>query len=151
MSWLFEALFQAILEPIVYAYFDFIQILIPHKKLKRWQKNLCLILCGSMFLISAFLIICGVFWSFDKEPFKTYGTAMWIIGASVIFINIVLAAVAHILQSEQHTNSNESIDNSSTKMTDNQDDVNDWHDELDIQANDNNEPTPILYFIDDER
>lgn len=155
MIWLFEAILQVIFEPIVYAYFDFIQVLIPQKKLKRWQKNLCLILCGSMFFISVLLIMCGISFSVDDEPFKTYGSVMWITGASIIFINTVLAIIAHILKDEEDANINENIDESAAKTIEGQDSMEESYmeesyDELDIQINDNNEPTPIIYFIDDD-
>ena len=61
MSLFLEIVLQIILEPIIYAYVDFVQSLMPEKKLKAWQRNLLMCLCVLVLFISLMLIIVGIF------------------------------------------------------------------------------------------
>ena len=98
MSLFLEFVLQIILDTIIYAYVDFVQSLMPEKKLKAWQRNLLMCLCVLVLFISLMLIIVGIFFCLDEEPFRTAGIIMLITGVAITVIQCLLALVAGILE-----------------------------------------------------
>ncbi len=140
MEVLLEILLWLILEPMMYAYVDFIKGVMPQKTFKKRQTNLLIILCMSMFIVALFLIIIGIFWSSDKPPFNTYGRIMSIVGASIILIHIILSIIAHFLKEDVADKIDEK--DLETVETDNIEPV--------VIDKEYREPAPIVYQMSNE-
>ena len=86
-----EILLQILLEPIFFAYLDLVEKFLGSKHLKSWQTNLLKVLCLSVSVVSIFLVIIGIFFIMDTQPFITYGKIMLIIGGSILLIHVLIA------------------------------------------------------------
>ena len=89
-----EFLLQIILEPLFFAYFDLVENFTDGKKLKRWQEYLLKIACVIVSTVAIILVLIGLFWIFDVEPFKTCGINFLVIGGSILFIHILIGLFA---------------------------------------------------------
>ena len=105
-----EFFLEIILEPILYAYFDFFEGLIGCNRLKKWQENLLIIASSVVFAISAILVIIGIFWAIDAEPFKTYGKVLLIVGVCVLLIHISFALLFGIKRFSKRKREEELLD-----------------------------------------
>lgn len=130
-----EILLTILLEPFLYAYFDLIEQLVDGRKLKKSMKCFLMILCACVSLFAFFLVIIGVFWVLDAQPFKTYGTVMLIVGMVILFAHIlisVLVGVEKTGQTEQGA-----------------DDCDDVEEDANEPYSTKDEPKPIIYYIDE--
>ena len=94
-----EILLHIVLEPLFYAYYSLVESIFGENRIKKSIENFLKILCLIVSGISLMLIIIGIFWLLDDEPFKTYGLIMLIVGASIILIHILIAIFVLIIHS----------------------------------------------------
>lgn len=94
MELLAEILLQFILEPFFFAYFDLAEKFFGDKKMKKGLEYFLKILCSIVSLTAILFIVVGCFWIFDEDPFKTYGTAMLIVGICFVSLHIILGLSA---------------------------------------------------------
>ncbi|MBQ4270148.1 MAG: hypothetical protein IJB97_10940 [Clostridia bacterium] len=86
-----ELLLEIILEPFFFAYFDLAERIFDGKKLKKRQENFLKILCVCVSFVAVMLVLIGGFWIADKQPFKTYGTVMLVVGSLLLLAHILIA------------------------------------------------------------
>lgn len=77
-------------EPLFFAYYDLVEAFIGDRQLKKWQEMLLKISCLVISLTAFFLVLIGVFWITDVEPFKTYGIIFLIVGGVILFAHILI-------------------------------------------------------------
>lgn len=124
-----ELLLQLILEPLFFAYYDLVDCFIGDKQLKKWQEYLLKILCLVISLISFFLVLIGSFWITDTEPFNKYGLIFLIVGGTILLVHILIGlfvGVNHFVEEKRE------------------------EDFLDCEKFEENEPTPQVYYIEDD-
>ena len=78
-------------------------------------------------MISFFLVLIGVFWIADTEPFKTYGTIFLIVGGIVLFIHILIGLFVGTNHFVEEKRKEETLYYKDMKE---------------------NEPTPQIYYVD---
>lgn len=125
-----EILLQIILEPMFYAYYDLVDSFIDCKKLKKWQEYLLKISCLVVFIIAFFLVLIGVFWVNDVDPFKTYGIIFLVVGGIILFIHILIGLFVgtnHFVEEERK------------------------EEVLYNKKSEENEPTPQIYYVDTDK
>lgn len=124
-----EIFLQIILEPLFFAYYDLVDNFIVDKKLKRWQEVLLKISCLIVSLSSIFLVLIGVFWVTDVEPFRTYGIIFLIIGGVILFVHILIGLFVgtnHFIEEK-------------------------WNEDfLHYKAIEEENPTPQIYYVDND-
>lgn len=145
MSLFLEIVLQIILEPIVYAYVDFVQTLMPDKKLKSWQRNLLMCLCVLVIFISFMLILVGIFFCLDEEPFKTAGIIMLITGVAIMVIQCLLALVVCILKRLGVATNNGETLSSATDIDNTTDNASE---DYIMERCESDEPKPVVRYID---
>ena len=124
-----EILLQIILEPLFFAYYDLVKSFIDDKQLKKWQEYLLKISCLIVSLTSFFLVLIGVFWITDVQPFKTYGIIFLIIGGAILFAHILIGLFVGTNHFVEEKREEESI----------------YYKQIE-----EDNPNPQIYYIDDD-
>lgn len=96
MEVLKEILLRIVLEPLVYLYCDLAEGVGREKKLKNGRKNLLMVLCSLVFLLSFFAFLIGAFWVLDTEPYRTWGRVLLFVGGGVLLAQIAVGAFVAI-------------------------------------------------------
>ena len=128
-----EAVLQVILEPIVYAYVDFVRSLASGRDLKKRTALFLKILCAIVTLLALFFILLGIFWCLDELPFRIYGIILLVVGCCIVLLHCALAFAARLNRKQEEENEENGEEESS---------------EEDEQGEEGNEPAPLVCQVD---
>lgn len=90
-----EILLQLILEPMCYAYVEFIENIYIDKKLSKKLEIFLKILCFVLSFIALMFVIIGSIWTTNEPRLKTHGVVLLILGIFVLLVHIIIAIINH--------------------------------------------------------
>lgn len=120
-----------------------IEVMVKHfiwdKPWKKWQKVCILIINTLIALVAIMCVIMGVFWSFDAQPFKTWGIVLFIVGVCILLGYFLLW-----LSLKNANKDKQAKDKNATMKTEEVEEIEDY------PRFEDKEPTPQIYYMDDD-